>query len=1246
LDAEISSVQDWTQERKLDSQIRTSGLRTMKWPYSTLRASRGFFCFCFCCIFAASTASTSAASKQSEPDRNTIARNLDVLPLSFETNQGQSSSDAKFLAHGRGFSALFKPNKADLVLTHRNGTHDSICVTLPDASRRASISGESRLPGTVNYFSGADPRNWHTGLATFKRLRYRGVYPGIDLIYYGSQGRLEFDFELAPGADLNAVHMRFDGSRTVKIDRVGDLVVGGKSGEIKFEKPVIYQPTASGGKDLVAGSFEALGKKTIGFAVAAYDPTRPLIIDPILNYSTYIGDGIAEATSIAVDQSGEAYITGWADLYFPTTPGSYQPVPVQSSAGAFYPLGGRPFVAKFNSAGTALLYATYLTGSGEDFVHGIALDANGDAFVVGTTSSTNFPITPGALQTTNNASQATGFVTELNSTGSALLYSTYLGGSTSSAVNGVTIDGTGNAYVTGSTQDANFPTTPGAYQTAQPPKPNGGLPPPEPFTSAFIAKFNPAGTLAYSTYLGGNQTDAGSAIAVDAAGEAYVGGDTTSGNFPITAGADQPTRGIINAQSGFITKFNASGSALVYSTYLCGDDIDNLVAIAVDSNGDAYVTGSTNSTNFPVTPGAFQSAIGISSFGYPQINAFFTELNSTGTALVYSTFLGGGVSLGPDADEGDEATGIAVDGQGMAYVTGRACTGDYPVTAGALEPRNLDGEIDGECTAFLTKVNPAPNKPLVYSTFLGGTGDGDAGDDFYGEGGGGLALDSSGNVYAAGFTRSVDFPVTPGVVETPFTGPAAKAFVTEFNGSEMTTLPIPTLTLTSSTSSVFVGQPVTFTATVQPASSNSTPTGYVAFNFLQVEPADDEGLGVGFGPWSIVGLNGSGVATFTTSALQALQTPVNAFYLGDANNASASATITQTVSDIPTTTTVTASANNVPYGTPVVFTATVFDNSGNPMEGLVSFGVEGGSYAAPTLNSAGQATWTNGSGGSTLPVGVDTVEADYFLPTQGYQKSSGTVVVTFTSLGTTPTPTLTPPAGTYTSVQQVTLGDSNAASIVYYTTDGSTPVPGISADLPAGFTITVRASETINALAVAPGYTASNMVSAAYIINLPAPDFTLSLTSQAITVPVGMNAATQVNINGLNGFVQSVSLSCSGLPAGVTCAFAPSSVTGTGGSILTITASASASVNTRPANSPFVPLTALAAAIGCICIRRRRIGLPILLACILSLIALTGCGGGGSSSASGSTPAVSTVSVIGTSGSLSHSASLSLTLTQ
>jgi hypothetical protein len=1190
---------------------------------------------------ASSLLTSQPSNGPSEAERNIIERNFDLLPLRFEPNQGQSSSDAKFLAQGRGFSALFKENRAEFMFAGHTGISDLLHVTLLNASKNAVVSGEKRLPGTVNYFIGNNRDKWHSAVPTFECLRYTSVYPGTDLIYYGNKGKLEFDFQLSPGAAPSQIQLHFESTKSLRIDGKGDLIVTASDGHISFQKPIIYQPAEGGRKDIVAGYFKILENDTVGFAVAEYDHTRPLIIDPILNYSTYIG-AYAEPTSIAVDQNGEAYIAGWTIVDFLTTPGSYQPGSVQCSS-----TDPCPFVAKFNNTGTALLYSTVLAGSGANSANGIALDTNGDAFIVGSTSSTDFPITPGALQTKNNASQTTGFVTELNSAGTSLVYSTYLGGSTSTYINQVAIDASENAYLTGTTYDTDFPTTPGAYQTAAVTKVPVG------WNSAFIAKLSPAGTaLIYSTYLGGSGSDAANAIAVDSAGEAYVGGNTTSKDFPVTPGAIQSAitkTSSFYTETGFVTKLNASGSALVYSTYLGGNAADSLNAIALDSNGDAYVTGSTTSPDFPITTGAFQSKIGISYYGYPQYNAFVSELNSSGTALVYSTFLGGGISLGPLADEGDQANGIALDGQGIVYLTGMACTGDFPVTAGAFEPQNLDGEIDGECTAFLTKMNPVPYTPLLYSTFLGGTGNTDPGDDCCGEGATSLALDSSGNVYLTGFTLSVDFPVTPGVFETAFTGPSHKGFVTEFNGNEMKSLPVPTVTLTSNTSSVIIGQPVTFTATVQPASGNNTPTGYVAFNFFQVEASDNEGLEVGFGPWTTVALNGSGIASFTTSSLVALQTPVNAFYIGDANNAPAMSSMTQTLTYIPTTTTVTSSANNVPYGTPVVFTATVLDYTGKPAKGYVVFMMGNVEYGGQTLDSAGQATWTNGTGGPALPVGIDTVKVQFISLPTGYQNSSATIAETFTALGITPDPNFTPPAGTYTSAKQVTLGDSNSAALIYYTTDGSTPVPGTSPQFLAGLTIPVSANETIRSVAEAPGYSPSNVVAAVYTINLPSPDFSIAPSPSSFTVTAGQSGNTTITVTPANGFNSAVSFSClSGLPTGASCGFSPTTVTPPGTTSTTLTVYTSANSATLYRDSlPLLPCSALAAALCCFGVKKRR-RLQMLLLLAVSLVGfglLTSCSGGGTTSAPPPPPPVtSTVYVTATSGSLTHTTTFSLTV--
>ena len=1208
-------------------------------------------CLALILLFALTACRTlaEAAAPAGNAVQQRIARSYGTLPLSFEQNQGQADPRVRFLSQGKGYAISFGADGADFLLSkasheagipspaelHRkvksqDGTVRSDLLRLRLVSGTTpAVSGENQLPGTVNYFIGNDPAKWHAGIPTFERVRYTSVYPGINLVYYGSRGRVEFDFELAAGADPKVIRFRLDGSRALKVDREGNLVVIALSGSVSFRKPVVYQPadplTANNGKHLVAGSFRVCADHTVRFALGHYDHTKPLIIDPILNYSTYLGQGSA-AKALAVDSAGEVYVTGWADKGFPTTANGFQASQENPHFGTI-----TPYVAKFNSTGTALLYSTYLSGTGNDIANAIALDAAGNAYVAGAATSTDFPITPGALQTTNKATSATGkdtgFVAVLNSAGTGLIYSTYLGGSTQSGVMSIAVDSSANAYVTGFTYDTDFPITAGAYQIAPVKKQAADA------YSGFVSKLNSAGTgLLYSTYLSGASLDSAQAIALDPAGDAYVTGYTYSLDFPITPGAFQQTNNALNG-TAFVTEINPSGTGLAYSTYLGGSFSEEALAIAVDASGSAYVTGNTSSASFPVTPGVFQPTLktnhGLST------NSFITKFNSGGTALIYSTFLGGS-NNGYGGGSADYGTGIAVDAQGNATVAGDTAGLDFPVTTGAFQTQNLAELNSADPATFLTRINPIATA-LLYSTFLSGSGDQTG---YTCDCAVGLAVDPSGNVYLAGVTVSVDFPTTSGAFQTPFQTDEYQTFVTEFNSSEMKTLPPTNVIITSSAGSVEYGQPVTFTATVQ-STSGDTPTGIVGFNFPGHEISDASGNGMG--PWTTVGMNGSGAAIFTTSSLIPQLGNINAYYLGDANNAPSNATFAQTVTTIPTSTTLTSSANPAAYGTPVTFTATVLDNTGKPAKGWVLFAFDTTGYAEVDLDSAGQASWVNGTGGAPLPVGADTVNAE-FMPYTGYQQTSSALTETFTALGTAPAPTFAPPAGTYTSVQQIVLADTMSAAAIYYTTDGSTPVAGSSSPFQPGVPVQVSSSETIQAIAVVTGYTTSAIASAAYVIHLPPPDFSMSLTPPSMTVSAGQPASATVGMSALNGFTQAISLSCSGQPAGVTCSFAPASITSGSTSVLTISAPSSSIAARRSAASAFIPFVLLAMATGWIK-RMRRSRWTLLFACI-GLIVLNGCGGGGTGSTQSPTPVAttSTVMVTGTSGSLSHSAQLTLTL--
>ena len=663
------------------------------------------------------------------------------LPLSFEANQGQSDQRVKFLSHGRGYSLFLTGDEAVLALkkpvasTARDRKLKPavpsaeapavVRMKLVGANGAAKVTGLGELPGKSNYFIGNDPEKWRTNVPNYAKVKYTGVYPGVDLVYYGNQRQLEYDFVVQPGADPRQIALQLvapassqDAAKAkmaaLRIDKNGDLVVAAEGGEVIFHKPVVYQPTTDNGqwtkqekqrtkdKHFVAGNY-LLKDDRLTFEIARYDKTRPLVIDPTLAYSTYLGDCCHGDTdsAITVDVSGNAYITGF---------------PFGSNAVAF--------VDKLDASGSAMVYSTFLGGGGGTFTDGIAVDASGNAYVTGSAGD-GFPTTPGAFQTTYGGN-GDAFVSKLNASG-ALVYSTYLGGSNFDYPNGIAVDAAGNAYVAGLTYYGGFPTTPGAFQTTY----GGG------YRDAFVSKLNASGSaLVYSTYLGGLGEDEASGIAVDAAGDAYITGQTLGAGFPVTPGAFQTTPS--GVEDAFVSKLNASGSALVYSTYLGPTGYEG-GGIAADASGNAYVTGSTGYSNFPTTPGAFQTTLGCCS-GSGSGDAFVSKLNGAGSALVYSTFLGA-------SDYGSRGVGIAVDASGNAFVTGSTGSPHFPTTQSAF---------GGSNGGFVTKLNATGSAPL-FSTYLGG-----------GNGGGqpnGIAIDAAGNAYVTGITFSHDFPTTPGAIE-------------------------------------------------------------------------------------------------------------------------------------------------------------------------------------------------------------------------------------------------------------------------------------------------------------------------------------------------------------------------------------------------------------------------------------------------------------------------------------------------
>ena len=701
------------------------------------------------------------------------------LPLAFEANQGQVDEQVKFLTRGSGYQLNLTATEA--VLQLRNGKTETdgarrtaisairnrstarsqrspksaiVKLKLVDANPAPQVAGRAELPGKSHYYIGNDPQDWRTNVANYAQVEYEQVWSGINLVYYGNQRQLEYDFIVAPGADPNAIKLSFDGADEVKIDALGNLVVHVSGGEVVMQKPFVYQEV-NGTRQPIAGSYQirnpqsAILNQTVGFHLGEYDASLPLVIDPVLVYSTYLGPASLDlANDIAVDQAGNVYITG---------------------ASLFSGEGFNAFVAKLNAAGTALSYSTAFIGSKDEVGFGVAIDLSGNAYVTGFTHSTNFPVRNafqpqlGATDCRNVLGCPDAFVAKLDAAGS-IVYSTYLGGNDrpgDAAAFGdygydIAVDASGQAYVAGSTISKNFPVK-NAYQPAGSPDSRGDV------FDGFITKFSASGTeLIYSTYLGGKEIESCDGIAIDAAGNAYVTGSTfgdQTNNFPTTANTFQRTAA--GGGDVFVTKLNASGNALVYSTFLGGSNQDKAERIVVDGAGSAYVIGNTSSTNFPLESAHQSTNLGGS--------AFVTKLNPNGSGLLYSSYLGKQVWFKTGNSPG---AAITVDAAGIAYVIGSTSASDFPT----LDP--LFPNFGGVRDAYIAKINTVTKK-VEYATFLGGSDI----DEGYG-----IAVDAANNVYVTGRTISTNFPLKNPAQAT--LGGSFDVFVTKISGDAA---PLPTV---------------------------------------------------------------------------------------------------------------------------------------------------------------------------------------------------------------------------------------------------------------------------------------------------------------------------------------------------------------------------------------------------------------------------------------------------------------------
>jgi hypothetical protein len=1112
--------------------------------------------------------------RESRPEQKNLLRlkaDYGSLPLSFEPNEGQTDPQVKFLARGNGYSLYLTSREAILSLhtgvpanygeprsrsrartkracpaknesrgrtSYAKANETSLHMRLVGAANSPRSQGIEELPGKVNYFLGSDPAAWRTNIPTYTRIKYDSVYPGVDLIYYGNQQQLENDFVVAPFADPGLIMFELQGADSLDLDRDGNIIVHGAGEEIRLRKPTIYQGEGAL-RRVVGGRYMRRGSRRFGFEVAEYDRSRPLIIDPVLSYSTLLGGSdIGHGDGIAVDAAGNAYVVGvTGSVDFPTIS------PFQLA------LRGRSdaFITKLNPAGTGLVYSTYVGGLDYDEATGIAVDSAGNAYVSGRTSSSDFP-TKNPIQAAFGGNED-GFVLKLNSTGDTLVYSTYLGGSSQDFATGIALDMTGSAYVVGATNSLDFPTKNSmqAYMGAQ---------------DVFLAKVNPAGdSFVYSTFVGGSGQDWSGGIAVDLAGNAFITGQTFSFDFP----TKNPFQATNHGNSdGFVAKVNSTGSALVYSTYLGGNQIDAGVGIAIDSAGNTYVTGWTASPDFP-TQGGMQSLF--------SDDAFVTELDPTGTTLLYSTLLGG--------SDDDAGTAIAVDSSGNAYLTGTTESSDFP-TRSALQKTFTPGNCcfsDLPCPCddvFVAKLDTKQSGPssLPFSTYLGNSGE-----DY----GAGIALDATGNVYITG-GADPGFPVTPGAFDTK---DGTTAFVLKIGPEDSPRLAV------SSGSLDFGLQPI----------------------------------GVISAPRNVT-LSNVGTASLTISSLSVTGANSGDFSLSD----SCDAVLTG--------------------GTQCTVGVTFSPGSSGPRIAAISI-VDDAPGSPQSISLSGQGA--NGASASLSPTDLE-------FGNQPVETASAPKSLMLTNTGT----------GALT-VDDVQIAGPDLNDFTASSECGASLAAGASCSINIAFS-PLSVGARLAYVKVFDNSTNSPLAAELHGTGfVGAANFSVTSSATVQTVVAGQTATYTLTLSSSSGFNGAVSLGCSDPIGASSCAISPSLVTVSGNTPATATVTVTTTFRSsvprtlwrpKPPSPPQIPLVVVLtwlAVIFAMAAHRKPFGQrfrPITLAgfCTAAILLTLCCGCGGSGTANpmpdagvGSTPhgtpaGIYQVTVTGSSGTISHSTVLSLTV--
>jgi hypothetical protein len=1135
----------------------------------------------------ANLAITPALAKAIAPPARTV---ISGAPLGFEPNVGQGAADGQYFAHGPAYAIALTGQGAALAV-------ESGVLRLQIVGSRADVkpSAEQPLPGVVNYFIGNDPKQWRAGIKTYGKVRYSGVYPGVDLIYYGTQGRLEYDFALAAGASVKPIRLAFEGAELLRLDERGALKLQSGGHDVAFEPPVAYQIKAGHRAPVVARY--RLSGNTVRFEVGAYDHSKALIIDPVLAYFSYLGGSNYDVVSslaptggpptnatssqaAAVDSAGDLYVTGYTtSTNFPTK-SAFAPPPSKGGAGA----ATWAFVTKFAPDAKSLIFSTYMGGSlNNDQGYGIAVDASGNAFVVGQTGNNDFPVTTGAYQTVCSPNFGSGaelpgctgtvgggpgapsaFVAKLSPSG-ALLDATFLSGTaTQSAAYAVAVDSAGRAYVAGwtypganvpagasSTQEFGFPTTAGAVLPVPPYQTVSGVPVYlNANQDAFISVFNPTlSTLMYSSLFGDTQiangnigfqsseATYGTAVAVDASGNFYLAGNTADPFLPVSTGTLQPqiaSCGVLfgsgnpdlNGTCGFVAKFSpvTSASTLTYGTYLghmpacCS--VDYVSGIAADAAGDAYVVGYTNVATFPTTTGAYQASCN----QYPTTNsaqcasAFIAKLNPTGTTLLASTYFGGSFNGQTGIADSVLYMGpVTLDAAGNVYIAGTSY-GGLPQVNG-LSSNNGAGNI---ASPFVAELN-ASLSTLQFSTLIGTGGQGQLGI-------GGMALDTSGNIYLAGSVNSPPTSAaTSGAFQAAYGGGQSDGYVAKIVVHTPTTT-----TLSAAPTSAASGTAVNLTATVAEVGGTGVPTGTVTFKD-------------GTTTLGSMTLNGTGIAVYTTSTLSVGAHSITAAYGGDAaNGASTSTASSVTITAAPTpTVTIAVAPTSITLGQ----SATLTWSSTNA--------------TACTASNAWTGTQAVSGTHGVTPAAAGSLS--YVLTCTG-AGGSGNATATLTVTNPLPTVTLAVAPTSITVGQSATLTWSSTNATACTASNAWTGTQAVSGTQ----SVTPTAAGSLSYVLTCTGAGGSGNATATLTVTSPLPTVTIGVSPSSITV--GQSAtltwsstnATACTASGSWTGTQATSGTLSVSPTAAGAASYVLACTGAGG---TVNGTAALTVNAPPGKS-------------------------------------------------------------------------------